>query len=71
MFFLFCVACAFESKWKTLSRSLPRKRKDDSEAEQANNLSLPLLQHRQAALNRVKGIFDCTDLEIDWKLNPL
>ncbi|XP_004303087.1 PREDICTED: structure-specific endonuclease subunit slx1 [Fragaria vesca subsp. vesca] len=63
--------CSFESKWKTLSRSLPRKRKDDSEAEQANNLSLPLLQHRQAALNRVKGIFDCTDLEIDWKLNPL
>ncbi|PRQ54889.1 hypothetical protein RchiOBHm_Chr1g0318631 [Rosa chinensis] len=63
--------CAFESKWKTLSRSLPRKRKDDNKVEQVNDLSLPLLQHRQAALNRVKGIFDCTHLEIDWKLNPL
>lgn len=64
-------ACAFESKWKILSRSLPRKRKDDNKVDQVNDLSLPLLQHRQAALNRVKGIFDCTHLEIDWKLNPL
>ncbi|XP_061998676.1 structure-specific endonuclease subunit slx1 isoform X1 [Rosa rugosa] len=64
-------ACAFESKWKTLSRSLPRKRKDDNKVEQVNDLSRPLLQHRQAALNRVKGKFDCTRLEIDWKLNPL
>ncbi|KAM2946398.1 structure-specific endonuclease subunit slx1 [Malus sylvestris] len=64
-------ACEFESKWKTLSRRLPRKRKKHDEEERANDLSLPLLQHRQAALDRVKGILDCTHLEIDWKLDPL
>ncbi|XP_050386914.1 structure-specific endonuclease subunit slx1 [Argentina anserina] len=64
-------ACAIESKWKTLSRSLPRKKKDDNKAEQVNDSSLPLLRHRQAALYKVKNIFDCTHLEIDWKLNPL
>ncbi|BBG96447.1 Excinuclease ABC, C subunit [Prunus dulcis] len=63
-------ACEFESKWKSLSRSLPRKRKNDNKVEQVKDLSLPLLQHRQAALNRVKGLLDCTHLEIDWKLGP-
>ncbi len=32
--------------------------------------SLLLLQKRQAALDRVKGLFDCHHLEIDWQLNP-
>ncbi|KAL6288609.1 hypothetical protein ACE6H2_006119 [Prunus campanulata] len=64
-------ACEFESKWKSLSRSLPRKRKNDKKVEQVKDLSLPLLQHRQAALNRVKGLLDCTRLEIDWKLGSL
>ncbi|ONI20608.1 hypothetical protein PRUPE_2G025000 [Prunus persica] len=64
-------ACEFESKWKSLSRSLSRKRKNDNKVEQVKDLSLPLLQHRQAALNRVKGLLDCTHLEIDWKLGPL
>ncbi|KAA8515618.1 hypothetical protein F0562_018771 [Nyssa sinensis] len=49
-------ACEFESKWKSFSRKLPRKRKADEMVKQEDNGSLPLLQHRSAALNRVKEI---------------
>ncbi|KAI5681557.1 hypothetical protein M9H77_02785 [Catharanthus roseus] len=60
-------ACEFESKWKTHSRKLPRKRKSKKEEEQVDdNSSLPLLQHRHAALNRVKNLVDCSHLEIIW-----
>ncbi|GLT51508.1 hypothetical protein SLA2020_249140 [Shorea laevis] len=64
-------ACEFESKWKTCSRKLPRKRKNDDPTKQFEQGSLPLLQHRQAALNRVKGLLDCSHLEIDWQVEPL
>uniref|UniRef100_A0A5B6YMS0 GIY-YIG domain-containing protein n=1 Tax=Davidia involucrata TaxID=16924 RepID=A0A5B6YMS0_DAVIN len=64
-------ACEFESKWKSFSRKLPRKRKNDEMVKQEDNGSLPLLQHRFAALNRVKGLIDCSHLEIDWQLNPV
>lgn len=62
-------ACEFESKWKSFSRKMPRK-KEVNNMEQSDNGSLPLLQHRQAALNRVKGSLECSHLEIDWKLTP-
>ncbi|KAL6326850.1 hypothetical protein AAG906_012125 [Vitis piasezkii] len=58
----------FESKWKSFSRKLPRKRNDT--VRQVDNDSLLLLQHRQAALNRVKGSLVCDHLEINWQLNP-
>ncbi|RVW19735.1 hypothetical protein CK203_114451 [Vitis vinifera] len=61
-------ACQFESKWKSFSRKLPRKRNDT--VRQVDNDSLLLLQHRQAALNRVKGSLVCDHLEINWQLNP-
>ncbi|XP_010269715.1 PREDICTED: structure-specific endonuclease subunit SLX1 [Nelumbo nucifera] len=63
-------ACEFESKWKSISQKLPRKRKADDTSKHMDNGSLLLLQHRKAALDRVKGSFDCTYLEIDWQLNP-
>ncbi|KAL9424351.1 hypothetical protein AB3S75_036270 [Citrus x aurantiifolia] len=58
-------ACEFESKWKCISRRLPRKMKKSEDS------SLHLLQHRQTALNRVKEVCNCSHLQIDWKLNPL
>ncbi|KAJ9174577.1 hypothetical protein P3X46_013212 [Hevea brasiliensis] len=63
-------ACEFESKWKSLSRKMPRKGKSDDTVKQSVDGSHALLQHRQTALGRVKGSFDCNHLEIDWKLNP-
>ncbi|KAF8370098.1 hypothetical protein HHK36_019758 [Tetracentron sinense] len=63
-------ACEFESKWKSFSRKLPRKKKIDDTTKQVDNCSLRLLQHRQASLNRVKSLIDCSHLEIDWQLNP-
>ncbi|KAJ0094315.1 hypothetical protein Patl1_17077 [Pistacia atlantica] len=63
-------ACEFESKWKNFSRKLPRKRNSEDTMKQMNDRSLPLLQHRQTALNRVKASLDCSHLEIDWQLNP-
>ncbi|KAG6792856.1 hypothetical protein POTOM_002016 [Populus tomentosa] len=62
-------ACKFESKWKSFSRKLPRKRIDDDQMKQSSKDSHQLLQHRKTALNRVKGSFDLNHLEIDWKLN--
>lgn len=62
-------ACVFESKWKSLSRKLPRQRSCGDMENQAEDISQLLLQHRQMALDRVKGALDCSLLEIDWKLN--
>ncbi|XP_052171035.1 structure-specific endonuclease subunit slx1 isoform X2 [Diospyros lotus] len=57
-------ACEFESRWKNISRKLPRKH------EPGQSQKLVLLQHREAALSRLKGAIGCTHLNIDWKLNP-
>ncbi|WRX10163.1 GIY-YIG endonuclease - like 1 [Theobroma cacao] len=64
-------ACEFESKWKRFSRKLPCKRKNSDLTKEVDedDGSLTLLQHRQTALNRVKGSLDCSHLEIDWQLN--
>ncbi|PHU14073.1 hypothetical protein BC332_15278 [Capsicum chinense] len=63
-------ACAFESKWKQISRKLPRKRKSTSEEQKPeDNGSFALLQHRHAALDRVQTLIDCSDLNIDWRSN--
>ncbi|KAG5007978.1 hypothetical protein GLYMA_09G226100v4 [Glycine max] len=64
-------ASVFESKWKTFSRRAPRKNQNDNLSKQSEDSSLPLLRHRQAALNRVKGSLDCAHLEIIWHLDPL
>ncbi|XP_058734792.1 structure-specific endonuclease subunit slx1 [Vicia villosa] len=64
-------ACVFESKWKALTRRLPRKNQNGEPSKQSKDPSRPLLQHRQAALNRVKTSLDCTNLEINWHLDPL
>ncbi|KAL5719905.1 hypothetical protein ACHQM5_012631 [Ranunculus cassubicifolius] len=63
-------ACSLESKWKISSRKLPRKKKTDEMKEDDKEGSLALLQHRQAALNKLRGSFDFSHLDIDWKLNP-
>ncbi|GAB4832487.1 hypothetical protein Ancab_006509 [Ancistrocladus abbreviatus] len=63
-------ACEFESKWKSFSRKLPRKKNNNGMAEQEGDNSLLLLQHRQAALQRVKHSCLCDHLAIDWQLNP-
>lgn len=62
-------ACVVESKWKSISKKMPRKRKKTEEGKVADG-PLALLQHRQAALNRLKCLIDCTYLEIDWQLKP-
>ncbi|KAI3681209.1 hypothetical protein L6452_35994 [Arctium lappa] len=60
-------ACKFEFRWKSVSRKMPRKRKTKEEEEGG----LHLLQHRNAALNKVKDSSDCSHLEFDWKLEPI
>ncbi|KAJ4836657.1 hypothetical protein Tsubulata_041988 [Turnera subulata] len=62
-------ASQFESKWKSVSRKLPRKKKAEDSMKHTSDCSLPLLQHRQMALDKVKGSFDFSRLEIDWPLN--
>ncbi|XP_043690566.1 structure-specific endonuclease subunit slx1 [Telopea speciosissima] len=62
-------ACEFESKWKSISRKLPRKKKAEDMSKQVDNGSRALLQHRQAALTKVKGLCNCSHIEIDWKLD--
>ncbi|XP_058105370.1 structure-specific endonuclease subunit slx1 [Magnolia sinica] len=63
-------ACVFESKWKSFSRTMTRKRKTDDTSKQVDTeSSLPLLLHRKAALDRVKASVDCSHLEIDWQLD--
>lgn len=65
MFPYFILACEFEFKWKMVSRKLPRKKKN----KEADDCSLTLLQHRQTALNKVKGMLDCSHLEIEWQMS--
>ncbi|OIT29791.1 PREDICTED: uncharacterized protein LOC109210883 [Nicotiana attenuata] len=62
-------ACAFESKWKQVSRKLPRKMKTTEEQKPEDNGSSVLLQHRHAALDRVQCLIDCRHLKFDWKSN--
>ncbi|KAM6595113.1 hypothetical protein CsatA_002816 [Cannabis sativa] len=64
-------ASEFESKWKIFSRKLPRKKENNvgEEKQTMEDSSLRLLQHRQAALNKVETFFDCSNLEINWHLN--
>jgi len=65
------VASIFESKWKAISRRAPRKNKNDHHSQQSEDPSSPLLQHRQAALKKVKDSLHCTHLEFIWHLDPL
>ena len=64
-------ACVFESKWKSLTKRTPRKNQNNNLSKQSEDPSLRLLQHRQAALNRVTKSLDCTNLEINWHLDSL
>ncbi|KVH89356.1 hypothetical protein Ccrd_008657 [Cynara cardunculus var. scolymus] len=59
-------ACKFEFKWKNVSSKMPRKRKSKEEEG-----GIHLLQHRNAALNKVKDSSDCSHLEFEWKLEPI
>ncbi|GFP84274.1 structure-specific endonuclease subunit slx1 [Phtheirospermum japonicum] len=63
-------AYEFESKWKSISRKLPRKISSKNQ-EKADNSQPLLLQHRYAALNKVKDLIDCSCLEINWRLDPM
>ncbi|XP_039114531.1 structure-specific endonuclease subunit slx1 [Dioscorea cayenensis subsp. rotundata] len=56
-------ACKFESKWKIISRRMPRKK---SREERSLNF---LLQHRETALSKLKASFDCSYLQIEWQSN--
>jgi structure-specific endonuclease subunit SLX1 len=47
-----------------------RKGENEDVPKHLDETSLLLLQHREAALKRVKGLFGCWHLEIDWPLNP-
>ncbi|XP_062115578.1 structure-specific endonuclease subunit SLX1 isoform X2 [Humulus lupulus] len=61
-------ASEFESKWKTFSRKLPRKKESEERNDgekQLTGSSLRLLQHRLAALNRVE---DSTKAKVKQKL---
>lgn len=74
-FLWFCnlpLACMFESKWKSFSRKLPRKKEVEDTGIGADDGagSLHLLKHREAALNRVKGCVDCSHLDIEWHQDP-
>lgn len=61
-------ACGFEWKWKYLSRNSSRKsRQFDNLNRQMGYLSSPLVEHRQAALDRVKESLDCQHLKIQWQ----
>lgn len=53
-------ACTFESKWKNTSRKMSRKKKTDEDSSKL------LLQHREAALFKVKASLDCSYLQIEW-----
>lgn len=56
-------AASFESKWKIVSRKLPRRKK-----EEEMNQSDALLQHRKRALDKVEESLDCSHLETEWKI---
>jgi len=67
-------ACGFEWKWKYFSRNSSRKsRQLDNLNSQTGYFSSLLVQHRQAALDRVKDSFDCRHLKIQWQgqISPL
>ncbi|XP_038980638.1 structure-specific endonuclease subunit SLX1 homolog [Phoenix dactylifera] len=53
-------ACVFESKWKGISRKMPRKKKEGCALNS-------LLEHREAALNRLRASFDCSFLQVEWQ----
>lgn len=38
--------------------------------EEVDDQTLRLLKQRQRALGKVKGLFDCTQFEFDWELDP-
>lgn len=61
-------ACKVESKWKSFSRKVTRKRSSENK-EQADDAKLFLLQRRNAALNQVKDSVDFSKLEIHWHLD--
>lgn len=63
------VACAFESRWKQLSRKLPRKGKGNEVPKLEETKSVLLLKHRYTALDQVKNSIDCSHLKIDWHSN--
>ncbi|ERN14504.1 hypothetical protein AMTRI_Chr01g104840 [Amborella trichopoda] len=62
-------ACQFESKWKTISRKLPRKRNHANEGEQSDLHFIPVVKHRETALDRVRKSVDCSHLNIYWNLD--
>ncbi|KAG6433575.1 hypothetical protein SASPL_105189 [Salvia splendens] len=64
-----CKAYQFEAKWKSISKKLPRKRSGKNQ-EQAENSQHLLLQHRYAALNQLRDFIYCSDLDINWHLDP-
>ncbi|GER48619.1 structure-specific endonuclease subunit slx1 [Striga asiatica] len=63
-------AYAFESKWKSISRKLPRKQSSKNQKLAESSRCL-LLKHRYAALNKVVDLIDCDCLKINWHLNPV
>lgn len=65
-------ACKFESKWKILSRKLPRKTRiefENAEDQEEKGIHC-LLQHRYRAMEKLKHSIDYPRLEIDWKISP-
>lgn len=65
-------AYEFESKWKSMSKKLPRKRRCKNQEQTEDSQShILLLDHRYAALNQVEDLIDCNHLEIDWHLDPM
>ncbi|KAI4382979.1 hypothetical protein MLD38_008866 [Melastoma candidum] len=46
-------ACEFESRWKIFSRKAPRRRSPNNMLEQTEDGSIPLLRHRNAALDKL------------------
>lgn len=58
---LWLLACEFEYKWKSISRKMARKKNKEDEPSNA------LLQHREAALSKVKASLSCSHLQIDWQ----
>uniref|UniRef100_A0A7C8YS97 GIY-YIG domain-containing protein n=1 Tax=Opuntia streptacantha TaxID=393608 RepID=A0A7C8YS97_OPUST len=66
-------ACKFESKWKILSRKLPRRPKIEFEnvEDQEEKGIQCLLRHRYRAIEKLKHSIDnYQHLEIDWKISP-
>lgn len=61
-------ACHFEWKWKHFSRNLSRKSNKSANINcQTGYFASPLVQHRQAALEKVKDSIDCHHLKVQWQ----